>query len=108
MVLSGAECFIAVLAAFYSGRSCTVLALSFRGTMGAEHKIVLDHILRPFWTSIVRPRQYLSSAQALGLNIKWAGVTNSLTPQYPIKILLSDLLVGEEGFGDAKPLSQFA
>ena len=47
----------------------------------AEHKIVLGHILRPFWTPIVRPRHYLSSAQALGLNIKWAGVINSLTPQ---------------------------
>ena len=43
-----------------------------------EHKVVLGHIFRPFWTSIVRPRQYLSSAQALDLNIKWAGVINSL------------------------------
>ena len=47
--------------------------------------MVLRHILRPFWTSIVRPRQYLSSAQALGLNIKWAGVINSLTPHYLFK-----------------------
>ena len=58
----------------------------------AEHKIVLGHILRPFWTSIVRPRQYLSSAQALGLNIKWAGIINSLTPQKVKKIILSKAL----------------
>ena len=70
----------------------------------AEHKVVLGHFLRPFWTSMVRPRHYLSSTQALGLNMKWAGVINSLTPQLPLKILLSDLLVGEEGFGNAKPL----
>ena len=81
MDLSGVEFFIAVLAAFYLGRSCTVLALSFRALWDAEHKIVLGHILRPFWTFIVRPRQYISSAQALGLNIKWAGIINSLTPQ---------------------------
>ena len=48
----------------------------------AENKIVLGHILRPFGTPIVHPQHYLSSAQALGLNIKWAGVINSLTPQY--------------------------
>ena len=47
----------------------------------AEHKIVLGHILRPFWTPIVRPRHYFSSAQALGFNKKWAGIINSLTPQ---------------------------
>ena len=81
MALSGAEYLIAVLVAFYLGHSCTVLAFFLGALWDVEHKIDLGHILRSFWTSIVRPRQYLSSAQALGLNIKWAGIINSLTPQ---------------------------
>jgi len=38
MDLSGAKYLIAVLAAFYLGRSYTVLALSFRGTLGCREQ----------------------------------------------------------------------
>ena len=79
MVLSGAEFFIAVLTAWAAHVLCSPFLLG--ALWDAEHKIVLGHILRPFWTFIVRPRQYISSAWVLGLNIKWAGVLNSLTPQ---------------------------
>ena len=65
-------------------------------------------ISQAIWTFIVCPRQCLSSAQALGPNVKWVGVINSLAPQQPLKILLSDPLVGEEGFGDVEPISRLA
>ena len=70
MVLSGAECFIAVLTAFYLGRSCTVLALSFRSALGYRGQNRPRLYPWAVWTIIVRPRQCLSSARALGLNIK--------------------------------------
>ena len=105
---SGAEFFTVELTAFYLGRSYTVLALSFRGTLGCQEQ---DHpwpYLLTVWTFIVRPRQYLSSARALGLSIKWDGVINSLTPYEPLKILLPLLLVGKEGFDDTRLTSRLA
>ena len=39
MVLSGAECFTAVLAAFYLGCSYIVFALPFRGIMGCRAQV---------------------------------------------------------------------
>ena len=78
---------------------------SFQGHLWhAEQELVLGHFLRPSSTLMVRPRPCISSAQALGLNMKWAGVTNFLASQQPLKILLSDLLVGEQGFGDVTSL----
>ena len=107
MNLSSAKFFIAVLAAFYLGRSCTVLAPSFRGTLGCQKQDRSRSYPQAVWTFIVRPRQYLSSVRALSLNIKRAKVLNSLALHQPLKILLSDLLVGEKGFGDVRPLSRF-
>ena len=75
-----------------------------RGGRGQSHPRL--H-LKVTWTFIICSRLHPTSAQALGLNTKWVGVINSLTPQQPRKILLSDLLVGEEGFRDAKTLLQF-
>ena len=54
------------------------------------------------------PRQCPSSARALGPNVKWAGVTSSLAPQQPLKILLSGPSDGEEGFGDVESMSRLA
>ena len=105
MDLSGIEFFIAALTAFYLGHSCTMLALSFRGTTGCRGQNHPRLCLKTIWTFIICPQQCLSSARALGSNVKWARVTNSLAPQQPLKILLPDLLVGEEGFGDVGPIS---
>ena len=82
---------------------------SFQGYLWhAEQELVLGHFLRLSMTLMMYPQPYVSSAQALGLNMKWAGVLNSLAPQQPLKILLSDLLVGEEGFGNVAPLLRSA
>ena len=58
---------------------------SFQGHLWhAEQKLVLGHFLRPSMTLMMHPRPCVSSAQALGLNMKWAGVTKSLAPQIVI------------------------
>ena len=44
----------------------------------------------------------------MGLNVKWTKVADSLAPQYPLKILLPDLLVREEDFGDVGHASWLA
>ena len=108
MDLSGAEYLIAILAAFYLGRSYIMLALSFRSALGCRGQN--HHRLYPqaIWTFIVCPWQCLSLTRVLGPNVKWAGVINSLAPQQPLKILLSNPLVREEGFGDVGPISRLA
>ena len=80
MDLSGAEFFIAALAAFYLGRSCNVLVLSFRGTTGCRGQNHPQLCLKAIWTFIIRPRQCLSSVRVLDPNVKWARATNSLAP----------------------------
>ena len=47
----------------------------------AEDKIVLGYIHRPFGLSLYVLGNASPWLRALGLNIKWAGVINSLTPQ---------------------------
>ena len=80
MDLSGAEYLIAVLAAFYLGRSYTVLALSFRSALGCRGQNHPRLDLSAIWTFNVCPRLYPSSARALSPKAKWAGVTSSLAP----------------------------
>ena len=92
---------------FSQNRFYTVLVLLPGGPQGCRGQSHPRLCLKVIWTFIICSRLYSTSAQALDLNTKWTGVINSLTPQQHLKILLSDLLVGEEGFGDAKSLLQF-
>ena len=52
MDLSNVEYLIVVLAAFYLGRSYTMLALSFRSTLNAEDKTIISYTPRPFGLSL--------------------------------------------------------
>ena len=87
MALSGVEHLITVLTAFYLGHSYTVLALSFRSALGCRGQNRPRLYPLAIWTFIVCLRQYFSSARALGLYVKRAGVINSLAPQKVISIL---------------------
>ena len=46
--------------------------------------------IKATWTFIVCPRQLLSSARALGPNVKWARVTNSIAPQLDLNLNLKN------------------
>ena len=89
MDLSDAEFFIAVLAAFHLPCSCTELIFSFRVLRDAEDGILLSYVLRQFGLSYMSSAM-LSSARALGPNVKWARVTNSMAPQLDLNLNLKN------------------
>jgi len=80
MDLSDAEFFIAVLATFHLPCFCIELVFSFGALQDVEDGILLGCVLRQFGLSYMSSA-ILSSAWALGPNIKWAKVTNSMAPQ---------------------------